>query len=63
MAYCRLPPLVTEYSVSQFKLAQHEELIVEWRDIDDRVMTAMTDGVLTIDLDAGTGEDECIITA
>ena len=38
MTYCRLPPLVTEYSVSQFKLAQHEELIVEWRDTDDRVM-------------------------
>ena len=63
MAFCRLPPLITEYSVSQFELAQHEELVVEWKDEDDRVMTAMTDGVLTIDLDAETGDDPCIITA
>ena len=63
MAFCRLPPLLTLFSVSQFKLAQFEELVVEWRDSDDRVMTAMTDGVLTIDLDAETGEDESIITA
>ena len=63
MAFCRLPPLITEYSVSQFELTQHEELVVEWKDEDDRVMTAMTDGVLTIDLDAETGDDPCIITA
>ena len=63
MAFCRLPPLITEYSVSEFKLAQHEELVVEWKDEDGRVMTSLTDGVLTIDLDAETGDDPCIITA
>ena len=62
VAYCTVPPLITENSVSQFKLAEQKELNVDWTDESGVKVTALTDGELTIDYDSSAGNDPCEIT-
>jgi hypothetical protein len=61
-ASCILPPLVTEHSISAYKLARDEELAVQWVDEEQNSVTALTDGELTINLEAGTGDGPCVIS-
>ena len=59
IAYCILPPLISEFSISEYELAKHEELNIQWTDEDENLVTLLNDGDLVYDYESGTGSDSC----
>ena len=61
IAYCTLPPLISEFSISKYELAKLEELNIKWMDEDETIVTLLNDGDLTYDYESGTDIDSCSI--
>ena len=61
MTYCTLPPLISEFSISEYELAKHEILTIEWTDEDENIVTELNDGDLSYDYESGSGNRECSV--
>ena len=60
-AYCTLPPLVSEFSISKYEIAKHEELNIQWTDEDENLVTLLNDGDLANDYWSGAWTEPCSI--
>ena len=61
MTYCTLPPLISEFSISEYELAKHEILTIEWTDEDENIVTELNDGDLSYDYESGSGDRPCSV--